>query len=58
MSTNLMVAFCAIFMLLGIVGECRVASFFESKEECFRTSGSPFIVIIYLISLFIIVRVF
>jgi len=51
-----MVSFGSILIIAGIAGETGMAPFYATKAEMFRTPGSPFLLIIYLSSLFVIVR--
>ncbi len=51
-----MMIFGAILMFIGVMGESGIAPFFATKAEMFRTTGSPFILIIHLSSLFILIR--
>ncbi|MDR2830290.1 MAG: hypothetical protein LBB45_04540 [Methanobrevibacter sp.] len=55
-TSNSMVLFGSILLLIGVAGETGIAPFFATKAEMFRTPGSPFILIIHLSSLFMIIR--
>jgi len=55
--TTTMMIFGSILLFMGVAGETGVAPFYATKAEMFRTPGSPFLLIIHLISLQVIVRV-
>lgn len=55
-STNPMMIFGLMLIVIGIIGETGIAPFFATKAEMFRTAGSPFILIIHLSSLMVIIR--
>jgi energy-converting hydrogenase A subunit H len=52
-----MMIFGAVLLLIGVAGETGMGPFFATKAEMFRTSGSPFILIIHLSSLMVFIRV-
>lgn len=55
-TSNSMLLFGSVLLLIGVAGETGIAPFFATKAEMFRTPGSPFILIIHLSSLFMIIR--
>lgn len=54
--TTGMMVFGSILLFLAAAGEAGVAPFFASKAEMFRTSGSPFLMMIFLSSVLVILR--